>query len=223
MRHIKKYQEYADFNEGLASLTGKVISKIEKGIKSFGSRISLTGKDEDLAKNIENYVNQLPETYNPNIRYQKDQIHRQGNTDYFVIYSKDIFPNAHGAEFRVDIINASDPSIGLHEDPYRIIISKVAPKGSPERREIGTFRRQDQAVAARRSNLGQEVGQLATPNANKTEEFMRLDCSQPIAKKIFDIIKHKWELSNPNTKGLARGNQNTNTRQPGRVGSLTWR
>lgn len=228
MIRIKKYSEY--ISEGtqltgnlIPALTGKMLAGVAKGIKSFGNRISLSGNDEDLAKNVEKYVDGLPEAYDADTRYGKGKIHRQGNTDYFVIYGKEIFPNAKGTEFRVDIIKASDPSLGLHKDPYRILISKIRPAvKKPSGDGIGTVRRQDPAAAARRGFTGPEVGSLSTPNANKAEDFVHLDCSQSIAKKIFDKIKHKWELTNPNTKGVARGNQNTNKPQPGKIGRLTW-
>lgn len=229
MKHLK---EFNTFNEAwigkLGEFAGKVQSKIMSGATNFTKKFSLTGNDEDLANNIFTYIQSIPEDYDPNERYNKGQILRPDNTDYFIIFSDKIFPN-NSAEFRVDIVKASDPKLhirnndDLQKEPFRIIISKIIKSDGPSTSQIGVLKRHNPVNANRRNRPSGEVGQTSTPNVGKVGESVKIECSQVIAKKIFDLVKHKWELTNANTKGDARGGQNTNQRQPnGRGRNLTW-
>jgi hypothetical protein len=229
MKHLK---EFSAFNEAwigkLGEFAGNVQSKIMSGVTNFAKKFSLTGNDEDLANNILTYIQSIPEDYDPNERYNKGQILRPDNTDYFIIFSDKIFPN-NSAEFRVDIVKPSDPKLqirnnnDLQKEPFRIIISKIIKSDGPSTSQIGVLKRHNPVNANRRNRPSGEVGQTSTPNVGKVGESVKIDCSQVIAKKIFDLVKHKWELTNANTKGAARGGQNTNQRQPnGRGRNLTW-
>jgi hypothetical protein len=229
MKHLK---EFSAFNEAwigkLGEFAGNVQSKIMSGVTNFAKKFSLTGNDEDLANNILTYIKSIPEDYDPNERYNKGQILRPDNTDYFIIFSDKIFPN-NSAEFRVDIVKASDPKLhirnnnDLQKEPFRIIISKIIKSDGPSTSQIGVLKRHNPVNANRRNRPSGEVGQTSTPNVGKVGESVKIECSQVIAKKIFDLVKHKWELTNANTKGDARGGQNTNQRQPNSRGrNLTW-
>jgi len=229
MKHLK---EFSAFNEAwigkLGEFAGNVQSKIMSGVTNFAKKFSLTGNDEDLANNILTYIQSIPEDYDPNERYNKGQILRPDNTDYFIIFSDKIFPN-NSAEFRVDIVKASDPKLhirnnnDLQKEPFRIIISKIIKSDGPSTSQIGVLKRHNPVNANRRNRPSGEVGQTSTPNVGKVGESVKIECSQVIAKKIFDLVKHKWELTNANTKGDARGGQNTNQRQPNSRGrNLTW-
>jgi hypothetical protein len=65
---------------------------------------------------------------------------------------------------------------------------------------------------------------LITANPKANEEMTQLDCSQQIGKKIYDKCQQIWNLTNPNTKGRARGGQNTPPREKGFLNRLgfTW-
>jgi hypothetical protein len=229
MKHLKKFNTFNEAWIGkLGEFAGNIQSKIMSGATNFAKKFSLTGNDEDLANNIFTYIKSIPEDYDANERYNKGQILGPDNTDYFIIFSDKIFPN-NSAEFRVDIVKASDPKLhirynnDLQKEPFRIIISKIIKSDGPSTSQIGVLKRHN-PVNSNRIKPSGEVGQTSTPNnVGKVGESVKIECSQVIAKKIFDLVKHKWELTHANTKGDARGGQNTNQRQPSSGGrKLTW-
>jgi hypothetical protein len=197
-----------------AEKVGKTLGGISKGIKRFKSLVGKTGKDEDLAEQILAYLKKLPTDYIASTNFRADRVYHPipGN---FVFFGDTIFPKDQG-KYRVDVFKVSELEVGLHNDPYRVIISKVAQVNTghnPLQRYSGGIGANDPGVPPQAANL------LITANPKADEEMCQLDCSLQIARKIYEKCEEIWNKTNPNTKGAARGGQNTTTPQPRNSGS----
>jgi hypothetical protein len=205
MKYIQKYENYV---EEIATGFGKLLANISKGASHLSSKIGKTGNDEDLANNILSYLDKMSKDYNNTNDFDKTKISKIGDMENYVFFGN-IFPKDQQQEYRVDVIKALNRE--FEKDPYRIIISKIVKKGVE-------FRGLDRYKPA----SGKQPQVLSTANPNKDEEMVQLDCSQQIAKKIYDRTKNIFDLSNKNTKGDARGGKNTTYRQPGKFKKWTW-
>lgn len=194
----------AGLGPGAAEKTGGLLGKISKGVKKLGRSIGKTGSDEDLAGEILTYLNGLNTDYVASNDFKKDRIYNPSPGNY-VLWGN-IFKGDSGTEYRVDVVNASDPAIGLHSDPYRIFISVIVPK-----KDTGTF----QYLPKNRQTTS-----TAVPKGD--EKVIQLDCSQPVSKKIYDKCQEIFSLTKPNAKGRARGGQNVTKPQKGKFFNYTW-
>jgi len=204
---MNKIQNFEQFNE--SETFGKLLGSISKGVKKLGWVIGRTGSDEDLAEEIFQYLSKLPTDYIKTTDFKKDRVYKVMESNY-VFFGK-MFKGDSGNEYRVDVIMASDPSIGLHDNPYRVVISKIVDKQTgytPLRRY--------------RSGSGNKPINLLTANPENNEKMTQLDCSQNIGKKIFEKCKEIFSKTNPNTKGDARGGQNTTEPSKGKFKGFTW-
>jgi len=204
---MRKIQNFEQFNE--SENIGKFLGKISKGIKKLGWVIGKAGNDEDLAEEILDYLSNLPQDYIDSTDFKKDRVYNP-SSGTFVFFGK-IFPRDANSQYRIDVIQASNPAIGLHDDPYRIVISKLseskvvsATGGNKVKYE--PFSRFEKGRTGRRRVSKSEL--LITANPTSAEEMVQLQCSQQIGKKIFNKCQEIWEKTNPNTKGTARGGQN---------------
>lgn len=196
MKHLKNFKSY---NEGLASAFGNLLSKIENTTKDVLGRIGRTGNDEDLAREVLQYVNNMQTDYNRNEKDMSSyaKILKVDGIDNYIFYGH-VFPRDKETKYRVDVIKVLDRN--FEKEPYKVIISKIVDRGVKFR------------------GLGDNSIQpltLATPNASKDEKPYVLDISQQIAREIYNRVSTVYELTNKNTKGDARGGQNTIDRQRG--------
>jgi len=221
---MKKIQNFEQFNE--SETIGKILGNISKGVKKLGWLIGKTGSDEDLAGEILDYLMKLPQDYVAETDFKKDRVYNP-SVGTFVFFGK-IFPRDSKSEYRIDVIQASNPAIGLHKEPFRIIISKLSEKKvtSPtggNKVKYEPFSKFEKGRTGRSRVSKSEL--LITANPISTEEMVQLECSQQIGKKIFNKCQEIWNKTNPNTKGRARGGQNTpSTKGKGLMGrlGLTW-
>jgi hypothetical protein len=203
MKHLKKFEI---FNE--SESFGKLLGSIARGVNKMKWLIGKTGNDEDLAKEILDYLSKLPTDYIKSNDFNKDRVYRPIESNY-VFFGK-MFKGDAQTEYRVDVIMASDPSIGLHDNPYRVIISKIVSKNTYT------------PLSRYKSGSGNKQITLLTANPVDNEKMTQLDCSQVIGKKIFEKCKEIYNKTVPNTKGDARGSQNTTSPSKGRFKGFTW-
>jgi hypothetical protein len=193
---------------------GKLVGKLKKGARYLGSLIGRVGSDEDLAKEILDYLNNLPQDYVASTDFKKDRIYNPMPNNY--VFFGNIFPRDASSEYRVDVLNTSELDEELHDKPYRVIISKLSqtdvdiksPKGDkyvPFGDYKGGKGKNDPKV-----NYFKTPGAnlLMTANPKADEEMIQLDCSLPISRRIYEKCEKIWNKTNPNTKGAARGGEN---------------
>lgn len=196
------------FGGKTAEAFGKLLGKIQTGAKHLKTIIGRTGKDEDLAEQVLNYLKNLPTDYVASTAFNYGRVYNPMPAS-FVFFGK-VFPLDSQTNYRVDVINLSDMKLEMHGKPYRIIISKLTktPTGFvPFGKYKGGIGANDPGVPSQMPNL------LITANPKADEEMCQLDCSLQIARKIYNKCQEIWDKTNPNTKGSARGDQNTTTRQ----------
>jgi len=197
------------FGGPAAEGVGKILGKIKSGLPRFGSIIGKTGKDEDLAEEIHEYLKRLPLDYisSTDFNYNRVYMPLPGTFVFFgKIFQKD------QVDYRIDVICTSDMKIkDLDENPYRIIISKLVRKPTgyiPFSKYKGGIGANDPGLPPNIPNL------LITANPKADEEMIQLECSLVIGRKIYEKCAEIWQKTHPNTKGAARGGQNTTTPQP---------
>lgn len=203
MNRIKKFQI---FNE--SQTFGKLLGNISKGVSKMKWLIGKTGNDEDLAEEILTYLSKLPTDYIKTLDFKRDRVYKPMDSNY-VFFGK-IFKGDNQTEYRVDVIQASDPSIGLHDNPYRVIISKIVSKNTYT------------PLSRYKSGSGNKQITLLTANPADNEKMTQLDCSQIIGKKIFEKCKEIYNKTVPNTKGDARGGKNITSPSKGKFKGFTW-
>ena len=209
MKHIKH------FNEGLATGFGALLAKISTGTNNLLGRIGKTGNDEDIADEILKFLNKMNTDYNKSTKLDKTKVSKVGDMENYVFFGSEVemlstkFSNNYQQEYRVDVIKAMSKE--FFDDPYRIIISKIVEASR------GRFIGFDGT-----KNAGKQPMILSTPNPEDDEKMAQLDCSQQIAKKIYDKTKEIYDKTNKNTIGDARGGENSLTKKPGKLGNWTW-
>jgi len=221
---MSRIQNFEQFNE--SETIGKLLGNINKGVKKLGWLIGKTGSDEDLAGEILAYLDNLPQNYIASTDFRKDRVYNP-SVGTFVFFGK-IFTKDSKSEYRVDVIQASNPAIGLHKDPYRIVISKLSGSKVTSPTGGGKIKYEPFSKFEKGKNQRGRVSKselLITANPTATEEMIQLECSQQIAKRIFNKCQEIWDKTHPNTKGRARGGQNVpSTKGKGLLGrlGLTW-
>lgn len=210
MKHIYTYSK---FNESITF--GKLLGNISKGLNKIKRMIGFTGEDEDLADDILSFLDKKLSgaKYVNNTNFDKEMIQRP-IPGQFVFYGKDIFPNQNEKEFRVDVIKASDPSIGLHKDPYRVYISVVT-KDSVASLGTGYNKTSSGHTKTKRRSDNHEL--LITANPKMDEKMEQLNCSTQAAEMIWRKCEEIQKISTPTTKGNARGGSNEPQKRKGNI------
>jgi len=227
---INRFNENSEINEGIlaglvaaglvasgvgiiggptADKIGGFLGKVRTGLPRFGSIIGKTGNDEDLAEEINEYLKRLPLDYISSTDFNYNRVYMP-IPGTFVFFGK-IF-HKDPVDYRIDVICTSDMKIkDLDKNPYRIIISKLVRKPTgyiPFSKYKGGIGANDSGLPPNIPNL------LITANPKADEEMIQLECSLVIGRKIYEKCAEIWKNTHPNTKGAARGGQNTTTPQP---------
>jgi hypothetical protein len=205
----------AGFGPGAAEKSGAALSKIEKGISKIGKTFGKTGNDEDLAKQITNYLKNVPTDYIANDDFNKERVYnpKPGNYFFYALGNlkttiSRLFKGDPNTEYRVDVTHDT------LEDTYKVYIAsgKEAEKSKSTTGGFNPFETRS------KSNTRQPVA--SGPPKMSYSEIRQLDCSEQEARMIYEKCEFIFKKTAPNAAGQARGNLNTTEPQQGRLGKF---
>jgi hypothetical protein len=180
--------------------------------EEFGSN------DNDLGKQILEYLKEYPIKYKTDTDLKKKDITRVEDSNRFYFFSKKIFfeiiekkdiktgkkiiTKKSTGEYRIDVVMVSNEKNKLHTNPYQIYISNISKESDIDASrggDIGVLR--NYKPMGWRSRLGKNIGNIST------DESKILNLDKNLSKNIYEETEKVWSMTNKNVKGSARGDK----------------
>jgi len=183
MRHLKTF-EFFKKNEIFSSL-GSAFGKGAGIISNMIPKMSDSkGKDEDLGQEIFNYLEKLSREYNRSGNYNPQTVNKASNDWYYFVGS----PFKSSEKHKVDIMQHIDHNTKSNPE-YNILINKVT---------------QDSGWSLRSNDGGRKDPNRYNQIGVDKEKGERLNISQSLAKKIFNLSVSIYTDVTKNVKDDAR-------------------
>lgn len=185
MKHLETF-EFFKTNElfsSIGSAIGKGAGHISNIIPKMGDS---KGKDEDLGQSILSYLEEMSRNYNRSGNYNPQTINKASNDWYYFVGS----PFKSG-KHKVDIMKHIDHKTNSNPE-YTIVISKV-------------IQGEYQGWSLRSNDGGRKDPNRYNQIKTDVEKGQRLNISQSLAKKIFNLSVSIYTDVTKNVKDDARG------------------
>ncbi len=185
MRHLKTFESFKknEIFSTIGSAIGKGVGHISNMIPKMGDS---KGKDEDLGQEVLSHLEEMSRNYNRSGNYNPSTINKASNDWYYFIGR--IFKSG---KHKVDIMKHIDHN--TKSDPeYTVIINKVN-------------HGEDNGWSLRSNDGGRKDPNRYNQINTDTEKGQRLNISQSLAKKIFNLSVSIYTDVTKNVKDDARG------------------
>lgn len=201
MRHLKKFNqlnEIRTISQAIGSLAGKLQNSF-KGDYQPGRKKN----DDDLAKEILEYINQLNRSYNPSTNFNIRQVNTNKENSFFVVGE----PFKRTQETYLINVSKHIDHRTKNIPEYTVEIAKNKPhmtnldSDTPKERDFGGLGKGLRLSGELKKNIQRN----ASPNFEKTEV---LQCNQNLSKQIWIATHDLYSEVTRTQRGDARGGSN---------------